>query len=99
MSAVTVRLYAAAAEAAGTHQLRMQLSSSPLPLQQLIAQLNDLSGSAAEAPPSPPHAGAPSLERVCAQSSFLINGTRAPVSRGQVSAGDVVDVLPPFAGG
>lgn len=99
MSAVTVRLYAAAAEAAGTHQLNIQLVSSPVPLHQLIDQLNGLSG------PLPAHAaprrpdGAPSLARVCAQSSFLINGTRASVGRGQVTGGDVVDVLPPFAGG
>jgi sulfur-carrier protein len=97
MGAVTVRLYAAAAEAAGTHQLSLGLSSSPMPLQQLITQLNETATEAA--PPVADGGRGPSLERVCAQSSFLINGTRAPVSGGQVRIGDVVDVLPPFAGG
>ncbi|RJN32846.1 MoaD/ThiS family protein [Nesterenkonia natronophila] len=97
MGAVTVRLYAAAAEAAGTHQLSVELSSSPMALQQLLTELNE-TASVGRAPVA--DAGrVPSLERVCAQSSFLINGTRAPVSRGQVTIGDVVDVLPPFAGG
>lgn len=93
MGAVTVRLYAAAAEAAGAHQLSLELGSSPMPLQQLITQLDETAPSAGDS-----MAGL-SLERVCAQSSFLINGTRAPVNRGQVAVGDVVDVLPPFAGG
>jgi sulfur-carrier protein len=97
MGAVTVRLYAAAAEAAGTHQLSLELSSSPVPLQQLLTELSETAAGAA--PPGADVGLGPSLERVCAQSSFLINGTRAPVSRGQVRIGDVVDVLPPFAGG
>ncbi|WP_162321243.1 MoaD/ThiS family protein [Nesterenkonia haasae] len=96
MSVVTVRLYAAAAEAAGTHQLNLRLAESPVPLQQLIDQLNHTVLASA---PDPDRSSAPSLERVCAQSSFLVNGTRAPLSRGQVAVGDVVDVLPPFAGG
>ncbi|WP_166432931.1 MoaD/ThiS family protein [Nesterenkonia salmonea] len=96
MNAVTVRLYAAAAEAAGTHQLKLHLAESPIPLQHLIDQLNHTVLASA---PAPDHGNSPSLERVCAQSSFLVNGTRAAVSRGQVASGDVVDVLPPFAGG
>lgn len=83
-STVTVRLYAAAAEAAGSHELALPLEQNPLPLRQLIGELSQR--------------GDP-LERVCAQSSYLINGTRTEPSSGRVSAGDVVDVLPPFAGG
>ncbi|WP_150462178.1 MoaD/ThiS family protein [Nesterenkonia ebinurensis] len=81
---VAVRLYAAAAEAAGTHELTVTVEHSRLPLTQLIDGLSQR-GEA--------------LERVCAQSSYLLNGTRTKADSGTVSAGDVVDILPPFAGG
>ncbi len=84
MSSVTVRLYAAAAEAAGCHELVVPLEQSPLPLAQLIGELSQRGEQ---------------LARVCGQSSFLVNGTRTEPSWGTVSPGDVVDVLPPFAGG
>lgn len=102
MGEVTVRLYAAAAEAGGTHQLGLQLPHDPAPLQQLITQLQKTVPAAADSATSSSAAASgtsPSLQRVCDQSSFLINGTRAAVDTGQVRAGDVVDVLPPFAGG
>ncbi|GFZ76747.1 MoaD/ThiS family protein [Nesterenkonia alkaliphila] len=82
--AVTVRLYAAAAEAAGTHELTVAVDQHPLPLTQL---LEELSGRSRE------------LARVCGQSSCLVNGTRTRAEAGTVRPGDIVDVLPPFAGG
>lgn len=97
MTEVTVRLYAAAAEAAGTHELGIETAENQLPLPQLISRLTDHSSSGAEAAAA--RTGTPSLQRICAQSSFLINGTRADPDSAVVSPGDTVDVLPPFAGG
>lgn len=91
MSQVTFRLYAAAAEAAGTHQLDVAAVENAAPLRRLVDQLT------AEHPTNT--GGGPSLQRVCAQSSFLINGTRTDLDAATVRAGDVVDILPPFAGG
>lgn len=91
MSQVTFRLYAAAAEAAGTHQLDLPTEESSVPLRHLVAELTAS---------HPAHtSGGPSLQRVCDQSSFLINGTRADLDSAVVRPHDVVDVLPPFAGG
>lgn len=42
---------------------------------------------------------APSLEAVCARSSYLLNGRRVHDRRTPLASGDVLDVLPPFAGG
>ncbi|WP_120003711.1 MoaD/ThiS family protein [Nesterenkonia muleiensis] len=91
MGDVTVRLYAAAAEAAGAHQVSIQVREDPLLLRDLVDQLTQASPD--------PGSGGVGLRRVCAQSSYLINGTRAEVGSAQVSPGDTVDVLPPFAGG
>lgn len=98
MAAITVRLYAAAAEAAGTREVTVPLERSSVKLEEIRDQLpNHL--------PEPRDAAkdagssTPSLLRVCAQSSYLVNGTRAKVRYAQVTDGDIVDVLPPFAGG
>jgi molybdopterin converting factor small subunit len=48
--------------------------------------------------PEPP-AGTPSLERILARSSFLLNEVAVRDRATVLSDGDVVDVLPPFAGG
>jgi len=48
--------------------------------------------------PEPP-AGTPPLDRILARSSFLLNEVAVRDRTTVVSAGDVVDVLPPFAGG
>lgn len=84
MSTLTIRLYAAAADAAGTHELTVPLEKPSRPLAEVLEELSQRGES---------------LQRVCRQSSFLVNGTRTPVEKGTVAAGDVVDVLPPFAGG
>jgi molybdopterin converting factor small subunit len=48
--------------------------------------------------PSPP-AGTPTLERILARSSFLLNEVAVRDRSTVLADGDVVDVLPPFAGG
>lgn len=47
----------------------------------------------------PAAAGAPSLERVLDRSSFLLNEVALRDRATVLSDGDVLDVLPPFAGG
>ncbi|GAA1149734.1 MoaD/ThiS family protein [Nesterenkonia lutea] len=109
---VTVRFFAAAAEAAGADQLQVRLPA-PLPtggvaVVDLLAELPRLVGDqqsahspdddAASASDST-RSGALSLERVCARSSFLINGVRTRAQSARLQPGDQLDVLPPFAGG
>lgn len=100
MGEVRVRLYAAAAEAAGSYELRIETAEDRLPLSELINTLTEqralgVKAGAAAAGQST----ALSLQHVCAQSSFLINGTRADKDSAEVTTNDIVDVLPPFAGG
>ncbi len=107
-STITVRFYAGAAEAAGAEELRLPLPgpresaepgdpAGPQPLDAFLTTLPDLVRSAAGA--GRPASSAPSLERVCSRSSFLVNGVRAARGSGTLSPGDQLDILPPFAGG
>jgi molybdopterin converting factor small subunit len=48
--------------------------------------------------PEPP-AGTPPLDRILARSSLLLNEVAVRDRATVLAAGDVVDVLPPFAGG
>jgi molybdopterin converting factor small subunit len=48
--------------------------------------------------PQPP-AGTPPLERILARSSFLLNEVAVRDRTVVLAEDDVVDVLPPFAGG
>lgn len=82
---ITVRFYAGAAEAAGTEERQLALSEDQ-GLDEFLARLPEL-------------IEAPSLERVCSRSSFLVNGVRTKRESGTLSPGDQLDVLPPFAGG
>ena len=82
---VTVRFYAGAAEAAGAEERQLPLSGKQ-GLDEFLARLPEL-------------IEAPSLERVCSRSSFLVNGVRTKRESGVLSPGDQLDVLPPFAGG
>lgn len=95
-TSVTVRFYAGAAEAAGTEEVRLPLTGSRsldsflTELPALLPSPGEEAGAASSAPP---------LERVCARSSFLVNGVRTKRETGTLSPGDQLDVLPPFAGG
>ncbi|WP_210410223.1 MoaD/ThiS family protein [Nesterenkonia sp. NBAIMH1] len=90
---VRVRFFAGAADAAGAEELSVPLPRTAMPLGLFVDELPGL------VPASAADEGAPSLERVCARSSFLVNGTRTGRESGVINDGDVLDVLPPFAGG
>ena len=117
---IHVRFFAAAAEAAGAEELRLQVPAEGVAVVDLLADLPRLvraQQSSATSPAESPAgtsdgtpagnsddtdddgASAPSLERVCARSSFLVNGVRARVETARIHPGDQLDVLPPFAGG
>lgn len=111
---VTVRFYAAAAEAAGAEQLHLPLPADGIAVVDFLADLpqaveqqqgfssDDDAASAPSADGSQSgrgQSGAPSLQRVCARSSFLVNGVRARAETARLQPGDQLDVLPPFAGG
>ncbi|GAA1171531.1 MoaD/ThiS family protein [Nesterenkonia xinjiangensis] len=97
---LTVRLFAAAAEAAGVEELDLTLSE-PTSLAAVLARLPDAVGTGD--PGEPGESGHPGgleqLPRVLARCSFLINGVRAAAETTPLKPGDQVDVLPPFAGG
>jgi len=85
MAIVTMRYWAAAKDAAGVPEQRVTADT-------LAAALAAVTGSADRA----------RLRAVVARSSFLIDGT--PVGRQAADAvqlrdGNVIEVLPPFAGG
>ncbi len=86
-----VRYFAAARAAAGMDEEHFELPAG--------ATLDSLRTAilAVERPEPPP--GTPPLGRVLARSSFLLNEVAARDAAVEISAGDVVDVLPPFAGG
>ncbi|GAA3280442.1 MoaD/ThiS family protein [Nesterenkonia halobia] len=112
---ITLRFFAAAAEAAGAESLRLPLEDE-MSLPTLREELPRLLAARAAAPASEapssdapsldaPSLDAPSLETVLPRCSFLVDGvrTRAEASATTPAAvlrgGETVDVLPPFAGG
>ena len=76
---IQVRLFAAAAEAAGAQELTLEAAS--------VGELRTALGTLG-----------PETPRVVAQCAMLRAGQRLEDSA-SLSAGDLVDVLPPFAGG
>ena len=86
--AVTVRLFAAAREAAGAAQFEVAAGT--------VAELVAAVIAAGEGAGSDPGR----LANVVSASSVLVDGVRLPSdSASAVPDGGVVDVLPPFAGG
>ncbi len=86
-----VRYFAAARAAAGMDEEHFQLPAG--------ATLDSLRTAILAVERPEPPAGTPPLGRVLARSSFLLNEVAARDAAVELSAGDVVDVLPPFAGG
>ncbi|MCC3292733.1 MULTISPECIES: MoaD/ThiS family protein [unclassified Arthrobacter] len=84
-----IRYFGAAKAAAGTEE--EHLDEGPLTLAELAEKL------AARYPS--PGAGIPALGTVIARSTFLVNETAARNPDLLLQPGDVVDILPPFAGG
>ncbi|WP_353711765.1 MoaD/ThiS family protein [Arthrobacter sp. K5] len=88
---MNVRYFAAARAAAGVDEERFELPAGSTVESLLAAVLN-------VERPGPP-AGTPPLDRILARSSFLLNEVAVRDRTTVLAAGDVVDVLPPFAGG
>lgn len=88
---VLVRYFAAARAAAGIDEERHELGDGAT-LQELLTAV------LAVERPEPP-AGTPPLSRIIARSSFLRNEVAVRDRSATLSSSDVVDVLPPFAGG
>jgi molybdopterin converting factor small subunit len=86
-----VRYFAAARAAAGVDEERYELSAGDTLATLLEAIL-------AVERPGPP-AGTPPLPRILSRSSFLLNEVAVRDRSAALKPDDVVDVLPPFAGG
>ncbi|MCO1340170.1 hypothetical protein BJH93_14940 [Kocuria polaris] len=93
-----IRYFAAAAAAAGRTEENLDASSFPAPT--LAAVIERLAELHPADHPEPGQLGrAPSLERVLSRSTFLVNEVSERDPARTLADGDVVDVLPPFAGG
>ncbi|MFE5838057.1 MoaD/ThiS family protein [Arthrobacter sp. NPDC056493] len=88
---MNVRYFAAARAAAGVDEERFELPAGST-VEALLAAVLGVER------PEPP-AGTPPLDRILARSSFLLNEVAVRDRTTLLAAGDVVDVLPPFAGG
>jgi molybdopterin synthase sulfur carrier subunit len=88
---MNVRYFAAARAAAGLEEEKFDLPEGTTVAGLLDAVL-------AVERPEPP-AGTPPLPRVLSRSSFLLNEVAVRDHSVVLKADDVVDVLPPFAGG
>jgi molybdopterin converting factor small subunit len=88
---LNVRYFAAARAAAGVEEEQFELPAGATVDALLEAVL-------AVSRPEPP-AGTPPLPRILSRSSFLLNEVAVRDRTVALAPGDVVDVLPPFAGG
>ncbi|WP_426766626.1 MoaD/ThiS family protein [Pseudarthrobacter sp. 1G09] len=86
-----VRYFAAARAAAGFEEEKFDLPAG--------ATVADLLDAVLAVPREEPPAGTPPLARILSRSSFLLNEVAVRDRTTVVDADDVVDVLPPFAGG
>lgn len=91
-NSVTVRFFAAAAEAAGVQEASVPLGAESVALEEFLQTLPEamlpIVGSDGQ-----------DLATVCRHSSFLVNAVHAKPQRVALTAGDTLDILPPFAGG
>ncbi|GAA1358883.1 hypothetical protein GCM10009596_13310 [Arthrobacter rhombi] len=88
-----VRFFAAAAAAAGTTEVQVPLTDIEHDggtLAALLAHLPHVVPGGTSGPP---------LTRVVSRSSFLVNETGARDHSRRLAEPDVIDILPPFAGG
>ncbi len=88
---MNVRYFAAARAAAGVEEEFFDLASG--------ATVTDLLQAVLAVDRAEPPAGAPPLQRILSRSSFLLNEVAVRDHSTVLNPGDVVDVLPPFAGG
>ena len=88
-----VRFFAAAAAAAGVRELEVPLEDIENGGGTLAALLGHLPGAV------PSDGSGPPLQRVLTRSSFLVNEVGARDDSRPLAEADVIDILPPFAGG
>jgi molybdopterin synthase sulfur carrier subunit len=88
---LNVRYFAAARAAAGVEEERFDLPTG--------ATVSDLLQAVLGVERPEPPAGTPPLPRILSRSSFLLNEVAVRDRSVVLGPGDVVDVLPPFAGG
>ncbi|MDQ0634668.1 molybdopterin synthase sulfur carrier subunit [Arthrobacter pascens] len=88
---MNVRYFAAARAAAGVEEERFDLPAG--------ATVSDLLQAVLGVERPEPPAGTPPLPRILSRSSFLLNEVAVRDRSVVLAPGDVVDVLPPFAGG
>jgi len=88
---VNVRYFAAARAAAGMDEEKFDLADG--------ATLDILLEAVLAVERPEPPAGTPPLARILSRSSFLLNEVAVRDRSTAVAPDDVVDVLPPFAGG
>lgn len=88
---MNVRYFAAARAAAGVEEERFELPSG--------SSVEDLLAAVLKVERPEPPSGTPPLARILSRSSFLLNEVAVRDRSVVVSPDDVVDVLPPFAGG
>ncbi|MFP5312137.1 MAG: MoaD/ThiS family protein [Actinomycetes bacterium] len=86
-----VRYFAAARAAAGFEEEKFDLPAG--------ATVADLVRAVAAVERPEPPAGTPPLPRILSRSSFLLNEVAVRDQATVLGPDDVVDVLPPFAGG
>jgi molybdopterin converting factor small subunit len=87
---ITVRYYAAACAAAGVESETLELPDGAT----LAGALE-----AARAVDRSPEPGSPPLADVLSRCSYLVNEVAAKDPHRPLAHGDLLDVLPPFAGG
>ncbi|ALV40295.1 molybdopterin synthase sulfur carrier subunit [Pseudarthrobacter sulfonivorans] len=88
---MNVRYFAAARAAAGVEEELFVLPRG--------ATVADLLEAVLAVDRAEPAAGTPPLQRILSRSSFLLNEVAVRDRTTVLNPGDVVDVLPPFAGG
>lgn len=88
---MNVRYFAAARAAAGLEEERFDLAPG--------ATVADLLETVLSVQRPEPPVGTPPLPRILSRSSFLLNEVAVRDHAVVLKADDVVDVLPPFAGG
>lgn len=88
---MVVHYFAAARSAAGREEEHVELPGD----RTLASLIREIAAVTRAEPPL----GTPPLAQILSRSSFLLNGVSARDLSTALHSGDVLDVLPPFAGG
>ena len=93
---MNVRFFAAAAAATGVEEQRLDIAGAAGTKPFTLAELSEY---LVESFPVSASGHTPPLAEILTRCSFLVNEVSTRNLEHQLSPGDVVDVLPPFAGG